>query len=89
MKLNEFLRAATKGERYDVAIVCNDSVKYLYQLAGGHRYASPQKAILLEASTRRVAERTDGRLRPVPRQTLVRHPEIFDPDAPSNVDLPE
>ena len=89
MKLNEFLRAATKGERYDVAVVCSNSVKYLYQLAGGHRFASPQKAILLEASTRRVAERSDGRLKPVPRETLVRHPHIFDIDAASNVELPE
>ena len=89
MKLSDFLRASSKRERADVAVVCNGSTDYLYQLAGGHCFASPKKAILLEASTRRVAERSDGRLQAVPRDTLVRHPDIFDPDASSNVDLPE
>ena len=35
MELKEFLRAATKRERAEIAVVCNDSVPYLYQLAGG------------------------------------------------------
>ena len=78
MKLNEFLRAASKRERADVATACNDSVGYLYQLAGGHRYASAFMALRLEATTRRG---TGGRLAPVPGETLVRHPEIFDPNA--------
>ena len=78
MQMSEFLRAADKRERADVAVVCNDSVAYLYQLAGGHRHASAYMAMRLEEATRRVAERTDGRLRAVPRRTLVRHPEIFD-----------
>ncbi len=89
MKLMDFLRASTKRERADVAVVCSGSTDYLYQLAGGHCFASPRKAILLEASTRKVAARTDGRLKPVPRATLVRYPDIFDPDAPFDVDLPE
>jgi hypothetical protein len=36
MELRDFLRAASKRERADVAVVCNDSVSYLYQLAGKH-----------------------------------------------------
>ena len=71
-----------------MAVVCNESVGYLYQLAGGHRYASPMMATRLEASTRRVAEGTGGRLAAVPRETLVRHPEIFDPRAAFDVELP-
>ena len=88
MNLANFLRKATKRERADVAVVCNDSVGYLYQLAGGHRHASPSMAIKLEASTRWVAERSDGRLRPVPRETLVRNPDIFDPEASSKLEFP-
>ena len=78
MEMSEFLRAADKRERADVAVVCNDSVGYLYQLAGGHRHASAYMAMRLEEATRRVAERSDGRLEAVPRRTLVRYPEIFD-----------
>ncbi len=88
MTLDDFMRAATKREHHEVARVCNDSVNYLYQLAGGHGRASPQKATLLEAATRRVAEGTGGRLEAVPRETLVRHPEIFDPEASLKVELP-
>ena len=33
MDLKEFLQLATKRERAEVAIVCNHSVSYLYQLA--------------------------------------------------------
>ena len=76
--MREYLRAASKRERHDVAVVCNGSVPYLYQLAGGHRHASPIMAKRLEESTRRVAEGTDGRLEAVPRRSLVRHPEVFD-----------
>ena len=88
MELKDFLKVATKRERADVAVVCNDSVMYLYQIAGGHRFASARMAIALEASTSRVAERSNGRLEAVPRHTLVRHPDIFDPDAPAHVELP-
>ena len=77
MKLKDFLRAATPEERAAVAVACNDSVAYLYQIAGHHRYASPMLAIRIEHSTRVVARLADGRLQAVPRQTLVRHPEIF------------
>jgi hypothetical protein len=77
MKLNKFLQIATKRERAEVALACHDSVSYLYQIAGSHRYASPLLATLIERHTRIVAENSSGRLEPVPRATLVRHPEIF------------
>ena len=88
-RLLEFLRGTTKREHEEVAKVCSGSVNYLYQLAGGHGYASPQKATLLEAATRRVAETSDADVTAVPRETLVRHPDIFDPDAPDKVVLPD
>jgi hypothetical protein len=78
MTLAEFLRVATKGERADVAAVCNHSVSYLYQLAGRHRYASALLATRIEVATREVAAGSGGRLQPVRRESLVRHPEIFD-----------
>lgn len=77
MELKEFLKLATKRERADVAIVCNHSVSYLYQLAGKHRYASALLATRIEQITRHVAFHSKGRLEMVPRETLVRHPEIF------------
>jgi hypothetical protein len=77
MELKQFLKAATKRERAEVARVCNDSVLYLYQLAGKHRYASPLLATRIERMTRRVAQGTQGRLKMVLRDSLVRHPEIF------------
>ena len=78
MELSHFLRQASKRERAEVAVVCSDSVSYLYQLAGKHRYASALMATRLEAQTRAVAAGSDGRLATVRRETLVRHPEIFD-----------
>jgi hypothetical protein len=85
MELNQFLRKATKRERAEVAEVCNDSVSYLYQLAGRHRFASALLATRIEQMTHRVAGRSNGRLAMVPRNSLVRYPEIFacvneDPD---------
>jgi hypothetical protein len=77
MQLNNFLRAATKRERAEVAAVCNGSVSYLYQVAGGHRFASPRMATEIEEKTRAVAADSDGRLETVPRQSLVRPPEIY------------
>ena len=77
MELKNFLQMATKRERAEVAIVCNDSVSYLYQIAGKHRRASPQMAIRIEQLTRKVALMSDGKLEAVPREDLVRHPEIF------------
>lgn len=68
---------ATKRERADVAVACSDSVSYLYQIAGEHRYASPWMATQIERQTRAVADLSDGRLEPVPRASMVRHPEIF------------
>ncbi len=76
--MRDYLRRASKAERDDVAVVCNGSVGYLYQVAGGHRYASAYMAMRLEEATGRVAEGTEGRLEAVPRRSLVRHPEIFD-----------
>jgi hypothetical protein len=77
MELKDFLRAATKRERAEIAEVCSDSVSYLYQLAGRHRYASALLATRIEQITRRLARKSDGRLKVVPRESLVRHPEIF------------
>ena len=42
---------ATKRERADVAAACGDSVSYLYQIAGQHRYASPLMATQIEHYT--------------------------------------
>jgi hypothetical protein len=78
MELRQFLRAASKRERAEVAIVCSDSVSYLYQIAGKHRYASALMAARIEKQTREVAATSGGRLATVPRESLVRHPEIFD-----------
>ena len=77
MELKYFLKMATKRERAEVAVACNDSVSYLYQIAGNHRYASPLLATQIEQSTKLVAETSGGRLHPVPRASMVRHPEIF------------
>ena len=77
MELRDFLKIATKRERADVAVACGDSVSYLYQIAGQHRYASPLMATHIEYYTRTVADLSDGRLEPVPRASMVRHPEIF------------
>ena len=82
MELRDFLRAASMRERADVAVVCNDSVSYLYQLAGKHRYASALMAARIEAQTREVAARSGGRLKTVPRESLVRYPEIFEREEP-------
>ena len=81
MELNDYLRAASKRERADVAVACNDSTNYLYQIAGGHRRASVYMALRIEAETRRVARGTGGRLAAVPCETLVRDPGVFDADA--------
>jgi hypothetical protein len=77
MELKDFLKVATKRERAEVAIACNDSVSYLYQIAGNHRYASPILAVQIEKETQRVALTSSGRLEMVPRASMVRHPEIF------------
>lgn len=77
MNLQTFLKLATKKERADLAVICSDSVQYLYQLAGRHRYASPQMAMRIEQTSRQIAAKSDGRLELVPRESLVRYPEIF------------
>ena len=77
MELSSFLRIASKRERAEVAAVCHDSIPYLYQLAGMHRYASALMATRIEQITRQVAARSRGRLQAVPRESLVKHPEIF------------
>jgi hypothetical protein len=82
MELRQFLKVASKRERAEVATVCNDSVSYLYQLAGKHRYASALMAVRIEALTRTVAAGSVGRLATVPRETLVRYPEIFEREEP-------
>lgn len=77
MKLRVFLQCATKREREQLASVCNGSVSYLYQLAGQHRHASPHMATRIEQVSRQMAAKSRGRLELVPRESLVRHPEIF------------
>ena len=77
MNLKHFLQLASKRERAAVASACNDSVPYLYQIAGKHRRASPHLATKIERKTRMVATKSNGRLEMVPRESLVRHPEIF------------
>ena len=77
MKLRNFLRRATKRERAQLASVCNNSIAYLYQIAGQHRHASPQMATRIEQVSRQVAVQSGGRLELVPRESIVRHPEIF------------
>ena len=77
MKLKDFLKKATKRERADVAVVCGDSVGYLYQVAGGHRFASPRLALKIEAQTAEVAALSNGRLQKVPSLTLVRYPDLY------------
>ena len=77
MKLKDFLKKATKRERAEVAVACNHSVGYLYQIAGGHRYASPLLAIKIEALTAKVACSSNGRLRKVQGITLVRYPHFY------------
>ncbi len=77
MELNIFLKYASKRERADLAAVCGHSVPYLYQIAGKHRYASPLMATRIEQVSRQVAAQSNGRLELVPRESLVRHPEIF------------
>ena len=77
MELKDFLRKVSKRERADVAVACHDSVSYLYQIAGNHRYASPMLATQIERYTRIVADLSNGRLEPVPRASMVKHPEIF------------
>ena len=89
MELRDFLRAATKRERAEVAVECNDSVSYLYQLAGGHRYASALLAKRIEERTRELAARSGGRLGTVPRERLVRHPEIFARSEPTEAAFEE
>ena len=77
MDLKHFLQLATKRERAAVASVCNDSVPYLYQIAGKHRRASPQLATQIRETDSNGCHKTNGRLEAVPRESLVRHPEIF------------
>jgi len=77
MELRTFLKHATKSERVHLATVCNGSVAYLYQLAGQHRHASPQMATRIEQVSRKMAAKSRGRLVIIPREILVRYPEIF------------
>lgn len=51
MEMGEWLRHVDASERESVASRCNTTVDYFYQLAGGHRCASPQLAGLIENAT--------------------------------------
>lgn len=78
MQLSEFLRKSSVGERSEIAKRCGSSVSYLYQIAGGHRFASARLALKIERATARLANRAPNRLGQVCRQSLIKHPEIFD-----------
>jgi hypothetical protein len=77
MELKQFMKKATLRERTELAGVSQCSVPYLYQLAGKHRYASALLATRIEQVSRQMAAQSGGRLELVPRESLVRHPEIF------------
>lgn len=77
MKLRTFLQYATLQERAQLARGCSSSVGYLYQMAGQHRHASPRLATRIEQISRQMAIKSGGRLELIPRESLVRHPEIF------------
>ena len=51
MEMSEWLRQTDPGERERVASLCNTTADYFYQIAGGHRLASPQLAALIESAT--------------------------------------
>ena len=87
VELKRFMRGSDKRQRAQVAEACGTTVPYLYQIAGRHRRASPPLAIRIEAATREVGKGTDGQLQAVPRASLVRNPEIFDPQAPLRVEI--
>ncbi|MCY3793847.1 MAG: hypothetical protein OXG51_05655 [Gammaproteobacteria bacterium] len=84
MTMTEFLKAASKRERAEVAERCGTSVSYLYQLAGGHRHASVHLAARIEAHTAAVASRAQGRLPQVLGRTLVLHPELYKSPVPED-----
>ena len=84
MNMTEFLRAASKRERAEVAERCDTTVPYLYQLAGRHRNAGVPLAARIEAHTADLASRTQGRLREVPGRTLVLHPEQYKSPVPED-----
>lgn len=88
MELKRFMRGSDKRQRAQVAEACGTTVPYLYQIAGRHRRASPSLAVRIEAATREVGKGTDGELQAVPRASLVRDPEIFDPQGPSLGEFP-
>ena len=84
MNMTEFLRAASKRERAEVAERCGTTVRYLWQLAGWHRNAVVRLAARIEAHAAALASRTQGRRRQVPGKTLVLHPERYKSPAPKD-----
>ena len=78
MELSEFLRRTTKRERAEIAAHCRTSVAYLYQLAGGHRRASPALARRVEAHTKALAARSAEGVTAVPGWSLVRNPATYE-----------
>lgn len=67
-----WMRTASPDQRQDVAdMACSGSVNYLYQLASGHRGASPEKAVLIERAIRAINQRdADDDLPDVSRHDL-------------------
>jgi hypothetical protein len=61
MTLKEFLRAASKEQRQEVADAAGTSVGYLYQLAGGHRRnPGTHIALGIESATKKLNQRCRG-----------------------------
>lgn len=51
MEVKEWLKRHLEKERKALALQVGTSVNYLYQLAGGHRQASPELAKKIEEAT--------------------------------------
>jgi hypothetical protein len=70
--LKNWMQLATGAEQQALAdAACNGSRPYLYQLANGHREASPKVGALIERHTAKVNRESDGRLPVVWRVDLV------------------
>lgn len=69
MHLRDWIRTHTPEQRTEAARRAGTSLGHLWQLAGGHRRASPDLAKRLEAATDGAVTRSDLR------------PDIWEPEA--------
>lgn len=58
-KLREWMQRNNKDNREKLAKHCNTSVEYLWHIARGYRYASPQLAVWIEEGTNKEVTRYD------------------------------